>query len=388
MDERSAVVVGAGVGGLAAAVALVNAGWRVQILEKHDRLRADGAGLLLWANGIRALRALGMGAALEAIAVRQDRGTGGLRTPDGRWLVKMTEPEQRGELSGTAVVHRQDLHEALVAALGDAATIRTSATVTGIRLGDAPAVKLGGETMTADLIVGADGISSIARSTLDNHSRLVGAGRVAWRAVVPRFRAPDLVDGGETQGAGRRFISADLGAHGVYWAAEARGSVRPESAVGQLDLLKRWFAGWHEPIGELIAATRPEELLQHPVEYLDPLPRNFAHTGATSGVALLGDAAHAMTPDLGQGAGLALEDAVTLGVCMSGRAVPDGLRRYEALRRPRIVKMTKMSRRLGGVFAAQGRFVVPLRTALLRGIPDKTFAKGAAALTDWAVPEA
>ncbi|MEV0648714.1 FAD-dependent monooxygenase [Phytomonospora sp. NPDC050363] len=388
MDERSAVVVGAGVGGLAAAVALVNAGWRVQILERHDRLRADGAALLLWANGVRALRALGMGAALDAIAVRQDR-TGGLRTPEGRWLIRMTEAGDRGEgLSGTVVVHRQDLHEALVAALGDNASIRTGATVTGLRLGDSPAVKLGGETLTADLVVGADGISSLARSTLDNRARLVGAGRVAWRAVVPRFRAPDVVDGGETQGSGRRFIYADLGRHGVYWAAEARGSVRPESSVGQLDLLKRWFAGWHEPIGELIAATRPEELLQHPVEFVDPLPRSFVHAGATSGVALLGDAAHAMTPDLGQGACLALEDAVTLGVCLGGKSVPDGLRRYEELRRPRIARMSRMSRGVGGVFAAQGKFVVPLRTALLRGIPDKTFAKGASALTDWDVPTA
>ncbi|GLZ75325.1 FAD-dependent oxidoreductase [Actinorhabdospora filicis] len=376
MSERSAVVVGAGVGGLATAVALTGAGWRVQVLERHERLRADGAGLQLWANGVRALGALGMGGALDAITDRRSRGPAGLRAPDGKWLVR---PDQApGE---SVFAHRQDLHEALVAALGEGVAVRTSATVTGLRLGDAPAVRLGGETITADLVVGADGASSLARTSVDNHARLVGAGRVAWRAVVPSFRAPELSGACETRGDGLRFAYAGLGHHGVYWTAEAQGSVRPESPAGQLDLLRRWFAGWHEPVGQLIAATRPEELLQNPVEYLDPLPRAFAHAGSTAGVALVGDAAHALTTDLGQGAGLALEDAVTLGACLRGRTVPEGLRRYDELRRHRVTRLAKASRRAG---AAKGG---ALRTALMRALPDRAQAKGSPAVTDWTPPE-
>src|SRR5690606_27967669 len=125
----------------------------------------------------------------------------------------------------------------------------------------------------------------------------------------------------ETIGSGQRFLITPLGNRGVYWVAVVPGAPRPESNEVQLDLLRRWYADWHAPIGELADATRPEELWQQAMADLDPLPRRFGIGVGRGGVALLGDAAHAMTPNLGQGACLALEDAITLGTLLA-EAVP------------------------------------------------------------------
>src|SRR5947209_15586378 len=123
---RSAVVVGAGVGGLAVAGALARTGWQVTLLERGDRLRGDSAALVIWPNGVRALRSLGLGEGLGAIA--SPAPSRGIRRPNGQWLVQpdggLDDDDQDGPDS-SLVVHREDLHDALVAGLGGRIDIRT-----------------------------------------------------------------------------------------------------------------------------------------------------------------------------------------------------------------------------------------------------------------------
>src|SRR5262245_10795505 len=164
---RSAIVVGAGIGGLAVAGALNRTGWQVTLLERASRLRGDSAALLIWPEGVRALRALGLGDGLRAIA--SPAPSRGIRRPNGQWLVQPdeTEPDREGD-AASLVVHREDLHDTLVAGLGDRIDIRTGIAVRTVRLAadEVPAVSDGRTTWQADVVVGADGVDSIVRRRL------------------------------------------------------------------------------------------------------------------------------------------------------------------------------------------------------------------------------
>lgn len=372
----TAVVVGAGIGGLAVAGALARADWSVTLLERGDRLRGDKAALLIRPDGIAALRQLGLGAGLDAIGSPVTER--GIRRPDGSWLVRAEEIEARDGSEGVpVVVHREDLHDALVAGLGDRVEIRTGIGVRTVRMSatDAPAATDGTTTWEGDLVIGADGVDSVVRRRLAPDSTVVSAGCAAWRAVIPWYRASGLAEmldrlptgsaGGETVGGGYRFRYAMLGSRGnagasmrggIYWVATVPGAARPESPPAQLALLRRWFADWHAPVGDLIAATDPDDLIQHSVGELWPLPRVFAYHAGKGGYALIGDAAHAMAHHLGYGACLALADAAALTAAVGGtRAGPEliaGLDAYSRERRPRVLRIGRQSRRVGAVLTA------------------------------------
>lgn len=390
-SSRRAVVVGGGIAGLAAAGALSRTGWEVTLLERHDGLRADGAALLVWPNGVHALRALGVGRGLDTISTPLSET--GFRRPDGRWLTRVDTAAIVERLGAPVVaVHRQDLYDALVAQLGDV-QVRTGVNITAVRGAGSrlPAVGDGTSWWEGELLVAADGINSAVRAVIAPESRVAGAGHVAWRAVVPAHRAPSLDDSSETAGAGHRFLYTSLGNRGVYWAATAPGASRPEPPEVQLDLLRRWFAGWHHPVTALLDATRPQDLLQHPVADLDPLPRNLGVAWGAGGVALIGDAGHAMTPNLGIGACLALEDAVSLGdmavASSTGEGLHQSLQRFSRIRGPRVARLVRRSRRLGSLLQARGTLTVRARDAMLSGAPAEWVTRSLVAAAAWRPPE-
>jgi 2-polyprenyl-6-methoxyphenol hydroxylase-like FAD-dependent oxidoreductase len=369
----SAIVVGAGIGGLATAGALARTGWQVTLLERVDRLRADNAALLIWPNGIAALHELGLGSGLGAIA--SPVPPHGIQRPDGGWLVQPDAVDAVTEIP--LVVHREDLHDALVAGLGNKVVIRTGVGIRTIRpVGtELPAVRDGSMVWEADLVVGADGVDSVVRRRLAPDGTVISAGCTAWRAVIPWYRASELIEmldrlpvvsgGGETIGNGHRFRYAVMGLRGsaggssrggIYWAATVPGAARPESAASQLGLLRRWFSGWHAPIGDLLAATEPDDLIQHPIGELWPIPRAFFYRSGAGGYALIGDAAHAMAHHLGHGACLALEDAAALVASVHdaapGPELHAALDRYSQARRGSVVRIGRQSRRIGAVLTA------------------------------------
>lgn len=398
---RSAVVVGAGVGGLAAAGALARTGWQVTLLERAERLRADRAALLVWPNGFRALRSLGLADGLDAIS--WPAPPAGIRRPDGRWLVQ--PGTARPDAVTPAAVHSEDLHDALVAGLGDKIDIRTGVTVrtVAVRADDRPAVGDGRATWEADLIVAADGVDSSIRTRLAPPSRTVSSGCAAWRAVIPWYRASalptDLPPAGETLGGGYRFRYAPLGERGsagastrggVYWTVTVTGASRPEPPATQLALLRRWFADWHPPIGALLAATEPGDLVQHAVRELRPLPDRYGFPAGPGGVVLLGDAAHAMPHHLTQGACLAFEDAATLRTVLREAVPGEGLRAslqaYSRHRRPRAARLLRMSHRVGTVLQARGRVARRARDASLGVLSPRLLDRAAATAAGWHPP--
>jgi 2-polyprenyl-6-methoxyphenol hydroxylase-like FAD-dependent oxidoreductase len=395
---RTAVVVGAGMAGLAAAGALARAGWQVTLLERGERVAAPPTALVLWSNGRRALEALDPDGGWAGIA--SPLADGGVRRPDGQWLVP-----PRGSGAGPAapaVVHLEDLYDALVAGLGDRVDIRTGVSVTKVRTGRGrrPAVGDARSTYEADLIVAADGIDSPIRRALAPEAVAVGSGFAAWQAVIPAYRAPQLEGdsglGGETLGAGYRFVSMPLGERaagqgGIYWVATAAGAPRPEPPATQLALLRRWFARWHAPVGELLAATRPEDLVPQEVRELRPLPRAYGFPSGPGGVVLLGDAAHAMPHHLGQGACLAFEDAATLRVLTAdtepGPPLVAAIEAYSRTRMPRTTSVVRQTRRMSAVVQARGKLALRARDAALGSLRPRIMGHAHGLAADWTPPE-
>ncbi|WP_213012083.1 FAD-dependent oxidoreductase [Paractinoplanes toevensis] len=395
---RTAVVVGAGMAGLATAGALSRAGWQVTLLERGERVAAPPTALVLWSNGRRALESLDPDGGWSAIA--SPLPDGGVRRPDGQWLVG---PRGRtGAGPAPAVVHLEDLYDALVAGLGDRVEIRTGFAVTTVRVGrrQRPSVSDGRTFLEADLVVAADGIDSPIRRVLAPESVAVGSGFAAWQAVVPGYRVPRLTGeqaaGGETLGAGYRFVSIPLGERaagkgGVYWVATAAGAPRPESPATQLALLQRWFASWHAPVGDLLAATHPEDLVPQEVRELRPLPRAYGFGSGPGGVVLLGDAAHAMPHHLGQGACLAFEDAATLRSLVADvRPGPDliaAIETFSRTRRPRTTSVVRQTRRMSAVVQARGRLALRARDAALNHMRPRILGNHTQLQADWTPPD-
>ena len=383
MHDRRAVVVGAGIAGLASAVMLSKLGWRVALLERRERLRGDNVGMVLWASGVRALRALGIDAALDAGGAPVDRFE--VRN-DGRQVASFSSADIGAE-DGTAsvVLHHTVLYEALVSRLGRDVEVHPATQVSRIDLVDLAA---GDATRRwdADLVVAADGVDSPTRALVAAGSPTVDAGVVAFRATIPAHRAPERsAEAVEIYGPDRRrFGYADLGQSGACWWATVPGGMRPESPQIQHEMINRWFGDWPDPVGRFIAATRPTELTQQAVRFVWPLPSKVYHADGGSGVVLAGDAAHGTAPILAHGASLALEDAVTLGWALRRHpeSVPDALDAYERARAGRVRKVARIARRAhlvasGGPGIARG---------LLRAVPESWFTSRAASMADWQPP--
>lgn len=382
---RTAVVVGAGVGGLAVSSALVRAGWEVTVVERADEVRAIGSALALWANAVRAAEYVDKGAADILRGRPSLAGLAGLRTPSGAWLARMDVDALRElqTVDAPIMVERPELHAFLARQIPDSA-FQLGRTCTAVsQLEEKASVRAGGDSFGADLVVGADGIGSVVRAAVDTSAQITSARYVSWRGIVPASVAVDAPYGGETWGRGQRFGHIPLSDGGIYWYATL-GTDRPRAAElgNQKQLLAELFEGWHDPIGRLIAATPAERLLRNDVNMLWPQPKTYVN----GRVALLGDAAHAMTPDLGQGAAMALEDAVELAIAVAdvdAADVPAALSAYDALRRPRAGGVAAQSRRMGRISQLSGVVSAGLRNFALKVIPSGRLAGGFGETANW-----
>ncbi|GAA3741447.1 FAD-dependent monooxygenase [Salinactinospora qingdaonensis] len=358
MAQPHAVVIGGGVGGLAAGAALYQRGWAVTVCERAPALDPVGAGLAVAPNGLRALDALGVGDSVRERSAVQ--GVAGLRRQDGRWLLRTTVGYMRRRLGDELVVLlRSELIAALASCL-PAGALHTATTVTSVDPGDTrrPArVGTGSGELTADLVVAADGLRSSVRPELFlEHPGPVYAGFTSWRFVVDR-PSPDMAYG-ESWGKGGVVGMLPLAGDRVYCYATANVPAGQKAVDERAELLRR-FGDWHAPIPDLIEAAEPEGVLRTDAWHIDtPLPAY-----GKGRVALLGDAAHAMTPNLAQGACQAIEDAVVLAhhVDESVAYVPNALRSYTDARLPRTTRMVQRSAQLAEMAQSESPLLIRLR---------------------------
>lgn len=364
-------VVGAGIAGLATAVAFVRRGAAVRIFERPSASVA-GAGISLFGNGMRALDAIGLAAPIRALGSAPDMPMG-LRNPNGRWLTRMFDSAD----VGLTVVHRAALRRVLLAAAPDI----DSAAVSQVRSapGSATVVLESGRTEEFDVVVGADGIGSRIRASWSTDPGIRYAGYTAWRGVTDV--GMDLGSGSETWGRGERFGITPMGDGRVYWFAAVSMPEGRRLTDEKAELARR-FSRWHAPIADLLEATDARAVLRNDIIRLArPLP-SFVN----GRVVLVGDAAHGMTPDMGQGGNLALEDAVTLAALTVGRPLESGLAHYDATRRARVETIARASRRLGRIGQARGRVTTALRDGVLRLAPTAATVTAARRVTGWQPP--
>lgn len=378
---RTAVVVGGGIGGLTAAVSLNHHGWQVTVLERAQELTEVGAGLTLWSNALAALDAVGLGERVRSTG--SISGPSGTRTPDGEWLSRIPAGRLEQDFGVTAFgIHRAALVDLLKDAL-PAEVLVTAAEVVDVHAEPPVSVayrKDGGlHQLRGDVVVAADGINSRTRRTLWREpGRVRFSGITAWRAVTPEPWREEI-GSGITWGKGEEFGVVELGDGRVYWFG-AVNAAAGERADDEMAEVRRIFGHWHDPIPRLMDATPPELLLRNDLFHLEPGPGTFVH-GRT---VLLGDAAHAMTPHLGQGACQAIEDAVVLGRLLEGGDVDHALAEYDRLRRPRTREVARMSRLSGRVGQQLANPVaVAVRNRLLRITPPRTAMGQLARYATW-----
>lgn len=378
-QHRRAVVVGAGIAGLTAAVALRQRGWQVEVLERAGEVGPAGSGLSLWPNGLRGLDTVGVGPAVREQALSATEA--GMRDPSGRWLARTDISGVRDRYGDLVMIHRTDLFEILRDALGDE-PVRLGAAVDTVDISEnGVRVRHSLGTSEADLVFGADGINSTVRALhWPDAAPPVYAGYTAWRSIV-RPRTP-VTSGGETVGRGDRFGIAPLRDGRVYFYGSATVPAGADSPGGELAELRRRFADWHDPIPDLLAATDQATLLRHDIY---ELPRLDSYVRGP--VALLGDAAHAMTPNLGQGANLAIEDAVTVAALLDRhRDIPSALAEYDRLRRARVEPLQRLSRRMGAALQMSWAPAVVIRDAIMRLTPTGPALRGLAPVLNWQPP--
>ena len=347
-------IIGAGIGGLAAAVALRLIGIEAIIIERVASIREVGAGLSLWSNAVNALRELGLEASVMASASVIERTLA--QTSAGR-LIAQNEFGAISRMAGAPCIciHRAILQKILLDSL-PAASILTGACCSGFD--DSTAILESGERIKADVLVGADGISSVIRDGLHGAEGARYAGYTCWRGirhdngVLPDRSALLAI------GAGSQFGLWPCGSGQLYWFLTRNASRGTTQTKAEAVALCR---DWAAPVSEIVEGTPADAILQNDIEDRPPL-----RWWGRGGVTLLGDAAHASTPNLGQGACQALEDAVVLAHCLSGiRPIEAALRKYEHLRIPRTTAIVRTSWQAGKALQLDSPALELLRNWLL-----------------------
>jgi 2-polyprenyl-6-methoxyphenol hydroxylase-like FAD-dependent oxidoreductase len=359
------VIVGGGIGGLALALALRREGFEPSVFEQAPELLEVGAAIAVWPNAMRVLSKLGVGGTVfeRSGQLKQARWL----DSGGKLFNHFTLPEQDAP---AVALHRADLQGALLRALPPE-SIHLGKTLRNYRpeLEGIRADFADGDSVNCDLMIGADGLHSRVRAQMLGDGPPVYRGYAGWRGVTALEHAalPPLT-ATEIYGSGKRFGIGPVGQGRTGWWATANEPEAFENhSSDQQGKLLRLFAGWVAPVKELVEATRAESILR--VATYDRAPVKLS---GERNVTLLGDAWHPMTPNLGQGGCMAIEDAAVLARCLTKYGeVNQALRNYEARRYARTATVVRYSRRYGAVGQWQSPPATRLRGALLSSIPAR-----------------
>ncbi|MCH6264473.1 FAD-dependent monooxygenase [Neobacillus citreus] len=363
------IIAGGGITGLTSAIALQKEGFRVKVLERTKELKEVGAGLGLGANAWKGLARLEITNDLEA-KCNLIKSTKFL-DQEGNLISEM-DIERLNQKYGVAyvTVHRAELQKALVQHLQPGTLelgkkiIHFEQSETGVTI-----YLENGNTLEGDALIAADGIHSTVRKICFPNIKPRYSGYTCWRAVVNVPKEKDLSgEFTETWGTKGRFGIVPLNNNQIYWFACVNA---PYQSKDLLDFttndLYHLFQTYHSPVPEIIKCTNDNDLIWNDIIDIKPMNR-FAFNK----ILLIGDAAHATTPNIGQGAGQAIEDALILSqVLKSNRNMEEAFTEFENLRISKTKKIVNLSWRIGKAAQLDNRLLISIRNSIMRRLPSK-----------------
>ncbi len=365
-------IIGGGIAGLTAANALKRAGFYPEVFEAAPEIKAVGAGIVLAANAMKALNHIG----LEAEAIKRGKLVPQFTIYDvaGRAIMR-TDSTSIAKQYGNDnfAIHRADLHDLLLSFAHDIPIFTRHQAIDFIPKPHSVVIHFkDGTQHETDYLIVADGIHSAIRQKLIPDAKPRYAGYTCWRAVIEAPSLP-IEESSETWGSGRRFGIVPIGNNKIYWfacmnASEGDATIKRYT----IDNLREYFKDFHTEVTEVLWATQNTPLIHNDLYDLKPLSR-FAF----GSLLFIGDAAHATTPNLGQGACQAIEDGVILAEMLlkNTNDIPTAFKKFEERRLDRTRYIIQTSRQLGALAQLSHPLLAYLRNGILRSLPESSKRK-------------
>lgn len=371
MEVYPYLILGGGIAGLTTAIALRKIGIEAVVAESAPEIKAVGAGLALAANAMMALRQIGV--AEEVIQEGRELVAFSIYDQKGK-LISRTDTDPANSKFGISnfTIHRADLHRVLLAQLDPKNVLTGKRSVDFVEDSDGYLVRFENEEQVrAKYLIVAEGIHSAIRKKLLPDSKIRYSGYTCWRGIMDNSGL-NIQETSETWGKNGRFGVTPLAKNQVYWYACINTAEQNSSLKNfTKEDLEKNFRDFHFPIPQVLAGTRPDQIIWNDIIDLEPLS-NFAF----GNLVLIGDAAHATTPNMGQGACLAIEDAAVLASCLAKNPDPAvAFPEFEKRRLSRTRKIVTDSWRLGQVAQLENPLLMSLRNAFFRMIPKKMTKK-------------
>jgi len=362
-------IVGAGIGGLTLGIALKKKGFTINVFEQANEIKAVGAGIVLANNAMQVYDKLGIRASLEnqGNIIKAFH----LATPDLKPLVgaSLQQFEEKYGVRNIAI-HRGVLQKELAKHFTDK-QLHTGFELDRINRGE-DGYELSfknGQSINSTLVIGADGAHSQVRKAIFPESIIRNTNQICWRGVA-EYELPDAFQQELTEawGKGERFGFVKIAPKTVYWFA-VKSFKNGKEDMGN-DQLTHYFNSFHPMVGELIEATPQDQI--HVARLSDLKPMKQWYKGS---ICLLGDAAHAMTPNMGQGAGQSIEDAHILSQCLGLLNPQEAFERYQKLRLDKVTQIINRSWQIGKVAHFSNPLAVFLRNNLMKFTPESVNTK-------------
>jgi 2-polyprenyl-6-methoxyphenol hydroxylase-like FAD-dependent oxidoreductase len=366
-DRLNIGIIGGGIGGVATAAALQKFGVQATLYERANELREAGAGIMLWANSARVVAELGF---LEELIANSGETIDFLvQNPCGKVLMII----ETGDFEVPSVCIPRATLLSILSKLVPPENIRLGHEFESFRqLKNKVQINFkNGVTAEHDALIGADGIYSRVRTQLFGASQPIYRGYQIWRGIG-RYEGHAIKNdiSSETWGKGKRFGILNCGGGRFTWYGTANLPVgHSDSSVGRKKELLKMFAGWHAPVEELIESTNESDILKN-----GAFDRKVLSQWGKGAITLIGDAVHPCTPNLGQGGGITIEDAMVLAKCVAReKDLEAALRRYESLRVSRTKHIMQRSRLMGRIVQLENRLLVTSREFITKLLPAAIF---------------
>lgn len=356
---------GGGIAGLTAAIALRKLGIETEVFESAQEIKPVGAGLVIQSNAIKALEYLG----IEDDIIKSANPINQLAILDekGRVIKNQKPTSDNRELFSGLAIHRHTLHQILKSYLPDN-VLFTNKKALSFSYRNEKVILHFEDVSTAegDFVISADGINSNIRLQLLPDSKPRYAGYFCWRSIIENIN-PKITEATETWGSKGRFGIVPINGNRIYWYATINSN-QFDVKINYYSLknLQEHFDNYHPRVQQILEKSSDDNLIKNPICDIKPL-NQFAFEK----VLLIGDAAHATTPNLGQGACQAIEDVMILHQeIASGKRIPSAFRSFERRRVEKTKFIIETSRKLGAIGQIENKFLISLRNIIFKLTPE------------------